>query len=181
MLIYTNLNAFYRIFIALVIGVVVGIIGMILRLGWEVLFPIFLSDSVMNLDSMSSQILAFLGVSSSEIFLRYVFDSGHEVGIFYLLWQFGFSVSFSLLYVLLVEFLVKIKFAQGLFYGIFIWILVYLLALPLLGFVANIYENLGENIAYLCNTFFEMMLWIWIIELTRRDLRNRITSERDPI
>lgn len=183
MLIYTNLGIFSRIMISLCIGLIVGIIGVIVRLGWEVLFPVFLDLDSIKTDSLAHVIMNFLNLSPEVLSMTYVFESGYEWNVFYILWQFAFSLFFAVLYVMIVEFWMRLKFAQGIFYGIFIWAVIYVGLLPSFGFIYNFYsgEFNKNSVIYLFNTLLESILWIWIIELTRRDLRNRFTQERDPL
>ncbi|RDU67622.1 DUF1440 domain-containing protein [Helicobacter didelphidarum] len=175
MQIYTNLSAVYRIWISSLIGIVVGMIGGVIRIGWEVLFPLVLRE---NLGEIAQIMMSFIHITPEILQMRYVLDNGYEWHILYLLWQFCFSIFFAMLYVILVEFYVKLKFAFGILYGCMIWILCYMLFLPLFGFVESL-EN--QNISYFIASLCECILWMWIIELSRRDLRNRITQERDPL
>lgn len=172
MQVYTNLSKIYRVWISLFIGVIVGSIGSVVRIGWEVLFPLSLQ---MPLDSNAEYILQLLCIDVSLLSLKYVFSDGYEWSVVYLVWQFLFSIFFSLFYILFAEFWQKLKFAHGIFYGIMLWLCVYVLFLPLCGFV-----KIDSMFSYYVCSFIESLLWIWIIELTRRDLRNRITHERDP-
>ena len=172
MQVYTNLSKIYRVWISLFIGVIVGSIGSVVRIGWEVLFPLSLQ---MPLDSNAEYILQLLCIDLNLLSLKYVFSDGYEWSVVYLVWQFLFSIFFSLFYILFAEFWQKLKFAHGIFYGIMLWLCVYVLFLHLCGFV-----KIDSMFSYYVCSFIESLLWIWIIELTRRDLRNRITHERDP-
>lgn len=175
MYIYTNCSITYRIFVSLFIGIIVGFVGGIVRLGWEVLFPLHLQDS---LGKEASMLFDFLHIDLAYLQLSYVFQNGYEWHVLSMAWQFGFSLFFSLIYVLFAEFWLRLKFGFGIFYGIFLWLCVYVAFLPMLGFV---FIEPDSMMLYYGASFVEMILWIWIIELTRRDLRNRITQELDPI
>ena len=174
MQVYTNLSKWYRIWVSLLIGIIVGGIGAIVRIGFEILYPLHLQ---MPLDGQAKIIFQTLHISPELLQLHYVFASGYEWHVLYMVWQFGFSILFSICYVMFAEFWLKLKFAHGIFYGIGLWFFVYVLFLPLCGFVL---VNADSIIFYGILSFIESLLWVWIIELTRRDLRNRITQERDP-
>lgn len=174
MQIYTNLSNTYRIWVSLCIGIIVGSIGCVVKIGWEVLFPLHVK---LSLDSKTQHILQLFGSDSHLLYLNYVFSDGYEWNVFYLAWQFLLSLALSLLYVLCAEFWQKLKFAHGILYGIASWLLVYVLFLPLCGFITI---NTDSMLGYYVCSFIESLLWIWIIELARRDLRNRITQEQDP-
>ncbi len=173
MQVYTNLSVPYRFWIAFTIGIIVGIIGGIIRLGWEILFPIDFSEKI---DDITKHIMEFLHITPEIMTIQYVFTNGYEWRIFYLTWQFGFSIFFGVLYVILAEFYLKLKFAHGILYGAVLWILCYAITLPLFGFI----DSSNQTWVYFTTSFLEILLWIWITELIRRDLRNRITQERDP-
>ncbi len=175
MQIYTNLSIMYRLWISFIIGVIVGIIGAIIRLGWEILFPLHLQE---KLGEYAQLIFDILNISPELLNMNYVFTSGYELNILYILWHFSFSVFFAICYNIFAEFWLKLKFAHGIFYGIVLWICIYILFLPLVGFV-SLQEN--NSYVYYISSFLESLLWVWIIELTRRDLRNRMTQELDPL
>ncbi len=174
MQVYTNLGKIYRIWVSLFIGIIVGAIGGIMRIGWEILFPLHLQTT---LNTQAQYILQLLHISPENLKLYYVFANGYEWHVLYLAWQFGFSIFFSLCYILVAEFWLRLKFGHGIFYGVILWFCVYVLFLPLLGFVA---PSADSAMRYYSSSLIESLLWIWLIELTRRDLRNRITQERDP-
>ena len=106
MQVYTNLSVPYRFWIAFTIGIIVGIIGGIIRLGWEILFPIDFSEKI---DDITKHIMEFLHITPEIMTIQYVFTNGYEWRIFYLTWQFGFSIFFGVLYVILAEFYLKLK------------------------------------------------------------------------
>ncbi len=174
MQIYTNLSLIYRFWVSFAIGIIVGIIGSIVRIGWEILFPIHLSEQI---GKHAQLIFDILHISEDILNMDYVFMSGYELNIMYLAWHFSFSIFFAIAYTIFAEFWLKLKFAHGIFYGIILWICIYILFLPLTGFVSPT----GHYLMYYIASLLESLLWIWIIELTRRDLRNRITQELDPL
>lgn len=172
MQVYTNLSKWYRILVSFLIGIIVGGIGAIVRIGFEILYPLHLQTP---LDTQAEYIFQIFHIDSELLQLHYVFSNGYEWHVLYMVWQFGFSIIFSICYVMFAEFWLKLKFAHGIFYGIGLWFFIYVLFLPLCGFV-----SISDILLYYVLSLMESLLWIWIIELTRRDLRNRITQERDP-
>ncbi|MWV61456.1 DUF1440 domain-containing protein [Helicobacter saguini] len=180
MTIYTNLNVFYRILISFFLGLVIGFIGCIIRLGWEVLFPNLQGFSI-NADSIAASIFAFLNVTPELLVQKIVFSSGYEWSVFYIVTNIMISITFGVIYSVIVEFCLKMKFAQGLLFAFLMWVVFFLIILPLFGFIHNFYADFKVDFLFLFNTLCECLLMFWIMELSRRDLRNRLISERDPI
>lgn len=180
MIIYTNLNVFYRILISIFLGFVIGFIGCVVRLGWEVLFP-NLHGFMLVPDSIASGIFAFLHITQDLLVMKFIFASGYEWSVFYIITNIMISIIFGVIYTLIVEFFVKMKFAQGLLFAFIIWLLFFIIILPLFGFTHNFYADFKVDFLFLFNTLCEILLMFWIMELSRRDLRNRLTNERDPI
>jgi len=71
----------------------------------------------------------------------------------------------------------KIKLWQGCAAGLVFWFGAHILILPLMrltpsGFSLPFDEQISE--------IFGHIVWMWTIEIFRRDLRNRMTNLRDP-
>lgn len=88
-----------------------------------------------------------------------------------------FSIVFAVSYCALAEKFPKITLWQGVAVGILVNIAVHVITLPMLGLTPPLwtlpwYEHVSE--------FAGHIVWFWSIEIIRRDLRNRITHEKDP-
>ena len=88
-----------------------------------------------------------------------------------------FSIVFAVAYCVLAEKFPKITLWQGVAVGILVNIAVHVITLPILGLTPPLwtlpwYEHVSE--------FAGHIVWFWSIEIIRRDLRNRITHEKDP-
>ena len=88
-----------------------------------------------------------------------------------------FSIVFAVGYCALAEKFPKITLWQGVAVGILVNIAVHVITLPILGLTPPLwtlpwYEHVSE--------FAGHIVWFWSIEIIRRDLRNRITHEKDP-
>ncbi|WP_315277845.1 DUF1440 domain-containing protein [Rothia aeria] len=90
--------------------------------------------------------------------------------------HFAFAIFFAVLYCVVAEYWPKIKLWQGVAFGIVLDILFHVIIMPAMGVVpAPWNQPFGEHLS----EFFGHILWLWSIELVRRDLRNRITGEPD--
>lgn len=174
MIVYTNLSLKTRFFVSILIGIIIGIIGGITRFGWEFLLPIHLNT---EMGEIAKHIMEFFSITNKTLEMSIDFNGIHW-NLIYVVWQFVFSLFFGIIYAILVEFCFKLKFAHGIFYGLAIWFVLYMIVYPLCGFTIS--YNANDFWIYLISSFLESLLWIWIMELIRRDLRNRITQERDP-
>jgi hypothetical protein len=87
--------------------------------------------------------------------------------------HFSFSTVCASFYAVVAEYNLRIKFLQGAAFGIVVWVVSHLLIMPILRLTAATLrlpfeENLSE-----C---FGHAVWMWSIEMVRRDLRSRITQ-----
>ena len=90
--------------------------------------------------------------------------------------HFAFAIFFAVLYCVVAEYWPKIKLWQGVAFGIVLDILFHVIIMPAMGVVPVPREQpLGEHLS----EFFGHIVWLWSIELVRRDLRNRLTGEPD--
>jgi putative membrane protein len=62
-------------------------------------------------------------------------------------------------------------------YGRFIWFAWHIEIMPVLGTIPAPWDEPWEE---WFSEITRRAAWMWVIELTRRDLRNRITHEPDP-
>lgn len=155
------------------IGIVAGCSCAIAKLGWEIPFPP--RTPVRDETNPPQQLLQQLGMSHEMSHLTYSYSETPRP-IMALMMHFGFSITFSLLYVLAAEIYPKIKLWQGAAYGIFLWIAFHIVLLPLMRTVPPPWQ---QPFAEHFSEIFGHAFCFWLVEIVRRDLRNRITHQLD--
>ena len=70
----------------------------------------------------------------------------------------------------------QIKLWQGAAFGIVVYVGFHVILMPLMGTVPAPWN---QPFAEHFSEFFGHIIWLWVIEVFRRDLRNRITHEPD--
>lgn len=162
-----------KIMVAILVGVIVGIIGAFIKFGWEVPFPP--RTPLRDATNPPQQLLEQLGMPYAWTHLTYSFNENARPIISFIV-HFGFSIVFGVIYCVIAEYTNKIKLWQGAFYGLVIWFVFHIVLLPLFGTVPAPWDQpFAEHFSEL----FGHMFWTWVMELTRRDLRNRITGLPD--
>ncbi len=163
-----------RIWMAVFIGVVIGIIGAIVKFGWEVPFPP--RTPLRDLTNPPQQLLQQLGVPYDITHITYMYNENARPIVSFIL-HFGFSITFGVLYAVAAECKPGITLWQGAMYGLLVWIAFHILLMPALGTVPAPWDQpLAEHFSEATGHMF----WAWVMELARRDLRSRITHEPDP-
>lgn len=163
-----------KILLALVVGAMTGIICAITKFGWEIPFPP--RTPARDLINPPQQFLQQLGFSYNFTHMTY-FYNGNPRPFISLIVHFGFSITFAVLYCVVVEFYPKVKLWQGAAYGLFIWFAFHVVLLPLFGTIPPPWHQpLAEHFSEMTGHMF----CFWVVELARRDLRNRITHKPDP-
>ena len=90
--------------------------------------------------------------------------------------HFGFAICFGLFYCVVAEYWPRIKLWQGAAFGLIIWVAFHLVVMPVMGVVPAPWDQpFGEHFSEALGH----VVWLWSIEIVRRDLRNRITKEPD--
>jgi putative membrane protein len=157
-----------RYWLAVALGVVTGIIGGVIKLGWEVPFPP--RTPARNVTNPPQELMQQLGFSYDFTHATYTYN-GNQVQYVSLLAHFGFSIFFGgLVYCLAAEIYPQIKLWQGVAYGLVIWFAWHIVIMPALGTIPAPWDQPWQE------WFSEITghaMWLWVIELTRRDLRNR--------
>lgn len=88
-----------------------------------------------------------------------------------------FSIVWAVLYCVAAEIFPKVKLWQGLAFGIGVTILFHGIVLPIFNLSPAAWNlPFDELFSELIGT----LLWMWTIEVFRRDLRNRLTKKPDP-
>lgn len=162
-----------RILVAILVGVIASIICAIVKFGWEVPFPP--RTVVRDLTNPPQEILQQLGFSFDFTHMTYSYNGIPRPYISFIM-HFGFTITFGVLYCVIAEFYPKIKMWQGAVYGFAIWVIFHVIVLPLFGTVPApwnqpLYEHFSEITGHI--------FCFWVLELARRDLRNRITHLPD--
>jgi putative membrane protein len=160
--------------VAAAVGVIAGIIAAIIKFGWEVPFPPRTPER--NMTNPPQELLQQIGFSSDFTHTTISFN-GNDIIIVSILVHFAFSIFFVGLYCVLAEKYPQIKLWQGVAYGLFIWFAWHVVLMPALGTIPAPWDQPWEE------HFSEITghaAWMWVAELCRRDLRNRITHEPDP-
>ncbi|WP_159567143.1 YagU family protein [Budvicia diplopodorum] len=121
-----------------------------------------------------AEMLRDFGFQVNEMIYTY---SGHLVnwgvaGVHHL-----FSLFFAMFYCFVAEIFPQIKLWQGVAFAILITIVFHGLVLPIGAWAPPIWELPLDE---LISETFGHIVWMWAIEIFRRDIRNRITHSPDP-
>ncbi|WKD59991.1 YagU family protein [Corynebacterium caspium] len=162
-----------RLGVATLVGLITGIISAIVKFGWEIPFPP--RTPLRDATNPPQAFLEQLGFSSDFTHQTYSYLGNERPWVSFII-HFGFAIVFALFYCVVAEYWPGIKLWQGTVFGVVVWVAFHLIIMPALGTVPPMWEQpFGEHFSEL----FGHAFWLWIIELTRRDLRNRITHEPD--
>lgn len=172
---YTKTEEFRRrVMLAVLIGVIIGIIGAIVKFGWEIPFPP--RTPLRDATNPPQQLLQQLGMSFEMSHLSYLYNENARPIMSFIV-HFGFSIVFGVIYAVIAECKPIIRLWQGTLFGLFIWVAFHIVIMPLMGTVPAPWDQpFAEHFSEL----FGHMFWLWVMELCRRDLRNRITHEIEP-
>lgn len=160
--------------VAALVGVVAGIIGAFVKFGWEIPFPPRTPER--DATNPPQALLELLGMSPETSHLTYSY-LGNDRPIMSFIVHFGFSIAVGVFYVIVAEKYPQITLWQGTVFGVVVWFGFHVVLMPIIGIVpAPWAQPFGEHFSEL----FGHAFWLWVMELCRRDLRNRITHEPDP-
>jgi len=164
-----------QIWYAVLVGLIIGIIGAIVKFGWEIPFPPRTPDrDIVNPPQM---ILQQIGFSYDFTHQTYEYSGVARPYISFII-HFAFSIFFGILYSVWVLYKPAIKLWQGAAYGLAIHVLFHVLLLPALGTVpAPWNQPFDEHFSEI----FGHMFWTWVMELCRRDLMSRFKSKYEPV
>lgn len=163
-----------RVGTAIIVGIIAGIVSAIVKFGWEVPLPPRTPER--NATNPPQELLQQLGFSEAFTHQTYTWLGNHMPWVSFIV-HFGFSIFFALVYCIVAEYWKGIKLWQGVAFGIVLWIVFHVVLMPLMGTVPPPWEQpFGEHFSEL----FGHAAWMWVIEIVRRDLRNRLTHEPDP-
>lgn len=162
-----------RVAKSILVGIIAGIVSAIVKFGWEVPLPPRTPER--NATNPPQQLLQQLGFSEQFTHQTYNYLGNHLPWVSFIV-HFGFSIAFAVIYCVVAEYWPKIKMWQGVVFGVVVWIAFHIILMPLMGTIpAPWNQPFGEHFSEL----FGHAAWMWVIEIVRRDIRNRITHEPD--
>lgn len=163
-----------KIMLAILVGIIAGIVCGYTKLGWENLLPPRTIERDMT--NPPQMVLQQFGFSEAFTHQTYTY-SEHKMPYISFFVHFGFSIFFMILYGIIAEFWPKITLWQGAAYGLFLWVAFHLVLMPLMGTVPPPWDQpFAEHFSEL----FGHMFCFWAAEVTRRDMRSRMTRKPDP-
>ncbi|MFT0846371.1 YagU family protein [Actinomycetaceae bacterium L2_0104] len=160
--------------VALLVGLIAGAFSAIVKFGWEVPFPPRTPER--NAVNPPQTLLEQIGFSE-DISRATIHFNGWDLPISSFIIHFGFAIFFGLVYCVIAEKYPKIKLWQGAAFGLFLWIFFHVVLMPAMGTVPAPWDQPWQEHF---SEAFGHIIWLWSIEIVRRDLRNRITHQPDP-
>lgn len=160
--------------VAALVGLIAGLFSAIVKFGWEVPFPPRTPER--NATNPPQSTLEMLGMSPDMSHTSVIYN-GNELPIYSFIIHFSFAIFFALLYCLLAEVCKQVTLWQGAAFGIVVYVVFHVILMPAIGIVPAPWE---QPFAEHFSEFFGHIVWMWSIEIVRRDLRNRITHQPDP-
>ena len=166
--------------VAALVGVIGGVFSAIVKFGWEVPFPP--RTPARNATNPPQTMLEWFGMSPEQSHTTVSFNLNDNLPIYSFIIHFSFAIVFALLYCIAAEYFPKIKLWQGAAFGLLVWIGAHVVFMPLLGWVPSPFPGVagGQTWSAHFSEALGHVVWLWSIEIVRRDLRNRITHQPDP-
>ncbi len=166
--------------VAALVGVIGGVFSAIVKFGWEVPFPPRTPER--NATNPPQTMLEWFGMSPEQSHTTVSFNLNDNLPIYSFIIHFSFAIVFALLYCIAAEYFPKIKLWQGAAFGLLVWIGAHVVFMPLLGWVPSPFPWVegGQTWSEHFSEALGHVVWLWSIEIVRRDLRNRITHQPDP-
>ncbi|WP_346845944.1 YagU family protein [uncultured Rothia sp.] len=158
---------------AFIAGLLGGILSAIVKFGWEVPLPPRTPER--NATNPPQALLELFGMSPETTHATYTW-LGNDLPYASFIIHFAFSIVFALTYCLIAEYWPKIKLWQGAAFGIVVYVAFHVVLMPAMGIVPAPWNQPFEEHF---SEFFGHIVWLWTIEVVRRDIRNRITHEPD--
>ena len=166
--------------VAALVGVIGGVFSAIVKFGWEVPFPP--RTPARNATNPPQTMLEWFGMSPEQSHTTVSFNLNDNLPIYSFIIHFSFAIVFALLYCIAAEYFPKIKLWQGAAFGLLVWIGAHVVFMPLLGWVPSPFPWVagGQTWSEHFSEALGHVVWLWSIEIVRRDLRNRHTHQPDP-
>lgn len=176
-----------RLGVATLVGFIAGVFSAIVKFGWEVPFPPRTPER--DATNPPQAMLEWFGMSP-ELSHQMIMFNGNPRPIMSFIVHFAFAIVSALIYCIAAEYFPRIKIWQGALFGIFVYVSAHVVIMPLLGWAPNPFPwadvaREGVNAfgpqpwAEHFSEFWGHIVWLWSIEIVRRDLRNRLTREPD--
>ncbi|WP_159625629.1 MULTISPECIES: YagU family protein [unclassified Actinomyces] len=168
-----------RIGAAIIVGLIGGFFSAIVKFGWEVPFPPR-TPGIRSETNPPQSMLEWFGMSHDASHATVTFNN-NPAPIMSFIVHFGFAIVFALIYCVLAEYYPGIKLWQGAAFGILVYVGAHVVVMPLLGWAPNPFPWVAgaQTWSEHFSEFFGHIVWLWSIEVVRRDIRNRITGEPD--
>lgn len=160
--------------VAALVGVLGGFVAAIIKFGWEVPLPPRTPER--NATNPPQALLELLGMSPQTTHASYTFNRNEGLPWMSFLVHFAFSIGFAVVYCVLAERFPQVKLWQGAAFGILVYVGFHVVFMPAIGIVPAPWN---QPFAEHFSEFFGHIIWMWVIEVFRRDLRNRITRGPD--
>ena len=163
-----------KVMLAVLIGVIIGIIGAIVKFGWEVPFPP--RTPLRDATNPPQELLQQLGFSYQFTHMTYMFSDTPRPIISFVV-HFAFSIGIGIIYAVIAEYKPIVKLWEGVAFGILVWFVFHVVLMPLMGTVPAPWDQpFDEHFS----EFFGHAFWMWLMERCRRDLRYRMTHQIEP-
>jgi putative membrane protein len=156
--------------VALIVGIIGGLISGFVKSGTEGILPPRIPGRI----APPIQMIENMGINVKQMVYIYSDQIINWGGVVI---HMGFSIIWAVIYCIIAEVYPKIKLGQGLLFGIVIAILFHGIMLPILQLSPVVWHLPSHEIF---SEIVGTLLWMWTIEIVRRDLRNRMTKQPDP-
>ncbi|WP_366180989.1 DUF1440 domain-containing protein [Actinomyces timonensis] len=168
-----------RIGTAIIVGLIGGFFSAIVKFGWEVPFPPR-TPGVRSETNPPQSMLEWFGMSHDASHATVTFNN-NPAPIMSFIVHFSFAIAFALIYCVLAEYYPGIKLWQGTAFGVLVYVGAHVVVMPLLGWAPSPFPWVAgaQTWSEHFSEFFGHIIWLWSIEVVRRDIRNRITHEPD--
>ncbi|WP_312458152.1 YagU family protein [Pseudescherichia sp.] len=159
--------------VAAIIGIAAGIISAFVKWGAEVpLPPRTFSGGRDALNPPYLFLRDYLGIDPTHAIYTFSEHVINPVVVTHII----FSLVFAVGYCVVAEIFPKVKLGQGILAGLIVTVVVHGIFCPALHLSPPLAQlPVDEYLSEILGHIF----WFWVIELMRRDLRNRITHEPD--
>ena len=159
--------------VAVLVGIVSGVLSAFVKWGAEVpLPPRTITDGRAEFNPPYLFLRDYLGIDPTSTVYTFSEHIINPVMVTHII----FSLVFAIGYCIVAERFPKVKMWQGVMAGIIVTVIVHGITIPLLGLSPALSMlPFDEYVSEIVGHIF----WFWVIEMIRRDLRNRITHEPD--
>lgn len=161
--------------IAAIVGIIGGFVSAIVKFGWEVPLPPRTPER--NATNPPQALLELFGMNTDLTHASYAFNGNEGLPWMSFIIHFAFSIGCAIVYCILAELFPQVKMWQGAVFGIAVWIGFHVIFMPLIGIVPASWDQPWQEHF---SEIFGHIIWMWVIEVFRRDMRSRFTKQPDP-